>query len=137
MHHKMIGFALITIAASAAAIAQSRSADWVGIWHANAGGRPTSMLTLATDTGHLGGTLVLDMIGDERGQPRVIASEPHVLLDPLVAGSTLTFQVKMQRSDGKSVVASFLVTRTAADKATIHCVNCGADAPVVDLVKGL
>jgi hypothetical protein len=43
----------------------------------------------------------------------------------------------MQKPQGSSFVASFEVKRTATDKATIHCVNCGADAPVVDLVKDL
>jgi hypothetical protein len=45
--------------------------------------------------------------------------------------------VKMRRPDGANVTANFEVKRTAADTATIHCVNCGAEAPVVELVKGL
>jgi hypothetical protein len=137
MNRKALGIALLTIALGAAATAQTVSDGWVGIWHANVGDKPTAFLTLATDTGRLGGTFVLDMIGDEAGQPQVIAREPHVLLRPSVAGGTLTFQVKMKRTDGRTVTASFEVKRTAADKATIHCTTCGADAPVVELTKGL
>jgi hypothetical protein len=131
-------FALAAIAACAAAAAQTTAGeDWVGIWHANVAGQPTGTLTLATDTGELGGTIVLDIVSDRSGTPEVIASEPHVLLNPLTAGNTVTFQIKMHRTDGATVVASFEVKRTAPDKATIHCVSCGADAPVVELVKGL
>jgi hypothetical protein len=131
-------FALAAIAACTAGAAQTTAGeDWVGIWHANVAGQPTGILTLATDTGALGGTVVLDMVSDRSGTPKVIASEPHVLLNPLAAGNTLMFQVKMHRPDGAIVVASFEVKRTAPDKATIHCVSCGADAPVVELVKGL
>ena len=78
-----------------------------------------------------------DMVNGKGGTSHVIASEPHVLLNPLAAGNTLTFQVKVHRPDGAIVVTNFEVKRTAPDKATIHCVSCGADAPVVELVKGL
>jgi hypothetical protein len=130
--------ALAAIVACAAAVAQTTAGEnWVGIWHANVAGQPTGTLTLATDTGELGGTVVLDMVNGKGGTSHVIASEPHVLLNPLAAGNTLTFQVKVHRPDGAIVVTNFEVKRTAPDKATIHCVSCGADAPVVELVKGL
>jgi hypothetical protein len=130
--------ALVAIATGTAAVAQTPAVqNWEGIWHANVGGQPASTLTLATDTGRLGGTFVLDMIGDKDGQPHVIASEPHVLLNPLVAGDTLTFDVKMRRPDGVNAQISFEVKRTGTDKATIRCVNCGAGAPVVEVVKEL
>ncbi len=137
MNRKPFVLAVLTIALCVTMRAQTANENWVGIWHANAGGQPTGTLTLATDTGALGGTVVLDILCCEGETPHVIASEPHVLLDPAVAGNTLTFQVKMRRPDGGSVVASFEVKRTAADKATIHCTTCGSDAPVVELVKGL
>ena len=130
--------AVLAIALCATAKAQTAASEgWVGIWHAHVGGQPTGALTLATDTGDLGGTLVLDMVSDKSGTPKVIESEPHVLMNPVADSDTLTFQVKMQRPKGSSFVASFEVKRTATDKATIHCVNCGADAPVVDLVRDL
>ncbi|MGA2910029.1 MAG: hypothetical protein ABSE36_20225 [Terracidiphilus sp.] len=130
--------AALAIALCATAKAQTTTNDdWVGIWHAEMGGQPTGTLTLATETGELGGTVVLDMVSDRSGTPKVIASEPHVLMNPVADRNRLTFQVKMQRPQGSGFVASFEVKRTATDKATIHCVNCGADAPVVELVKGL
>jgi hypothetical protein len=132
----IVTIVLSVIFASAALEAQTVNSGWVGVWHANAGGLPASTLTLANDTGQLGGTFVLDMIGDEGG-PHIIASEPHVLLNPLVAGGTLTFNVKTHRPDGLNAVLSFEVKPTGADKATIHCTNCGAGAPVVELVRGL
>ncbi|MGO9326169.1 MAG: hypothetical protein ACLP07_16560 [Terracidiphilus sp.] len=138
MNCRGIKVAVLAIVLCSTAKAQTTTnEDWVGIWHANAGGQPTGTLTLATDTGELGGTVVLDMVSDRSGTPKVIASEPHVLMNPIADSNTLTFQVKMQKPQGSSFVASFEVKRTATDKATIHCVNCGADAPVVELVKGL
>ncbi len=138
MNCRGIKVAVLAIALCATARAQTTASEgWVGIWHANVGGQPTGTLTLATDTGELGGTIVLDMVSDRSGTPKVIESEPHVLMNPIADSNTLTFQVKMQRPQGSSFLASFEVKRTATDKATIHCVNCGADAPVVDLVKDL
>jgi hypothetical protein len=128
---------VFAVAACTQVIAQTTSnQDWVGIWNANADGQLTSTLTLATDAGELGGTVVLDILCCEGEPPHVIARDPHVLLNPAVAGSTLTFQVKMQRPNRAIVIASFEVKRTAADRATIHCISCGADAPLVELVKG-
>ncbi|MGA3101613.1 MAG: hypothetical protein ABSD61_07110 [Terracidiphilus sp.] len=138
MNCRGIKVAVLAIALCATARAQTTASEgWVGIWHANVGGQPTGTLTLATDTGELGGTIVLDMVNDRSGTPKVIESEPHVLMNPVADSNTLTFQVKMQRPQGSSFLASFEVKRTATDKATIHCVNCGADAPVVDLVRDL
>jgi hypothetical protein len=110
--------------------------EWVGIWHAELGGQPTGNLTLATDTGELGGTIVLDVVSGDGGTPHVIASEPHVLMDPSLEGKTLSFEVKAGRRDGSVVLAHFVVTLIEADRATIHCTNCGADAPLVQLVRG-
>lgn len=114
----------------------SSYSQFVGIWHADLDGQPTGTLTLATDTGELGGTVVLDMVSDRSGTPRVIASEPHVLMNPRVSGNTLSFQVKMKRPDGAILVPTFTVTLTSLGKAGIHCVTCGAKAPVAELTKG-
>jgi len=60
--------ALAAIVACAAAVAQTTAGEnWVGIWHANVAGQPTGTLTLATDTGELGGTVVLDMVNGKGG----------------------------------------------------------------------
>jgi hypothetical protein len=127
--------ALTAMAAGAFAVAQAPGKqDWVGIWQANVGGKPSGTLTLAADTGELGGTLVLDMVSDEGGTPHVIASEPHVLMQPRVDGNVLSFGVKTKRTDA-AALANFTVTLVSPGKANIHCTNCGADAPVVELSK--
>lgn len=129
-------FCALIVATSTLAAQSAPTDDWVGIWHADVEGLPTSTLTLATDTGALGGTFVLDIIDREGGKIHVIAIEPHVLMNPQVDGNTLSFDVKMRMRNGSIVTGSFKVTLTAADKATIHCISCGNDAPVVELVKG-
>jgi len=128
--------ALITIAVCTLANAQTANDAWVGIWYAHVIGQPTGTLTLATDTGELGGTVVLDIISGKGGTPHVIASEPHVLMNPHVDGNVLSFQVKTKRSDA-TFLADFTVTLVAPGKANLHCTNCGASAPVIELTKDL
>jgi hypothetical protein len=137
MKHRIGAIALTLVAMCASATAQtaSNSGSWIGIWHADAEGLPTGTMTLAEDTGTLGGTMVLDIIQREDGQPRVVAQEPHVLLHPQVDGNRLLFDVRMQKRDGSVHVASFVVTRESDAKASLHCVNCGPDAPVVEMAK--
>jgi hypothetical protein len=137
MKRTMLIPALMLTAACASAAQTATVEDWVGIWHANVDGQPTSTLTLATDTGKLGGTVVLDMVSDRSGTPQVIASWPHVLINPHVDGNTLTFQVRITEMNRPNPVATFEVTLTPEGKARIHCTTCGADAPVVELTKGL
>ena len=135
MKQALLALALGSIVAFASGTAQPATTDdWVGIWHTDVGGLPSGTLTLATDTGQLGGTVVLDIISREDGKPHVIASEPHVLVSPHVDGNTLWFDVKMRRLNGSVVSATFNVTRTAPDRMTLHCINCG-NAPVVQLIK--
>ena len=104
------------------------------MWHAELDGQPGTTLTLADDTGELGGTLVMNMVSREGGQPHVIAADAHVLVDPRVNGNTLTFRVK--RFHGTDQTAQFSVVLTGDGKAKTRCLTCGADAPVVELVKG-
>jgi hypothetical protein len=137
MKHTMLLLTLTAVSACSMTAAQTAANfDWTGVWHANAAGLPTDALTLATDTGALGGTVVLDMVSHEGGTPHVIESEPHVLMNLEADGSKLSFQVKMKRPGGSIVVASFTVTSTSADKANIHCTSCGSGAPVVELIRG-
>ncbi len=137
MKHTMLTLALLTVSACSMAAAQTApNFDWTGIWHAHAGDLPTDTLTLATDTGALGGTVVLDMVSHKGQTPYVIASEPHVLMNLQAHGNKLNFQVKMKPPSGSIVVASFTVTSTSADKANVHCTSCGPDAPIVELVRG-
>jgi hypothetical protein len=136
MNQKIFAIAFLAGALACAASAQPAvTSQWVGIWHANMNGLPTSTLTLAADSGDLGGTVVLDMVSDEGGAPHVIESEPHVLMNPHVDGDTLSFHVKMQKPDGSVVRRDFTATLTSPGNANFHCVNCGADAPTVHLVK--
>lgn len=136
MKSRLFIFLLISIAASAQAVAQSpANRAWVGIWHAHADGQPTDTLTLATDTGELGGTIVLDMIRDEAGTPDVIARDPHLLMNPHLNGNTLSFRVRMTMRDGRAVIRNFAVTLTSPGKANIHCINCGPRAPAVPMTR--
>jgi hypothetical protein len=136
MNRKIFSIAFLLSALACAASAQSSaSSQWIGIWHASFDGLPTDTLTLAADTGELGGTVVLDMVSDQGGAPHVIESEPHLLMNPHVDGDTLSFHVKMQKPDGSIVMRNFTATLTSPGNANFHCVNCGADAPVVHLVK--
>jgi hypothetical protein len=132
------GIFFLTIAAMTAGVygrAQSPSnADWAGIWNAHMDGLSTGTLTLATDTGELAGTVILDIISRDGGKAHVIAEDPHVLVGPRVDNGTLSFQVKITRPDGQVALVRFQVTRTAVDKASMHCTDCG-DAPIVELVK--
>jgi hypothetical protein len=116
------------------AAAQSNSnSGWVGVWQGELDGQPSVILTLAEDTGTLGGTLVLNIINREDGRARVIASEPHVLVRPSLEEHTLSFQ--LNRIDESSNMMDFTVTLTAHGTANIHCLNCGEDAPVVEMRK--
>lgn len=136
MKHKMV--IAIVIAAAVCVMATSQSPakqNWVGIWRAHVDGLPTDTLALATDTGALGGTIVLDMVSQERGRPHVIASEAHVLLHPRVKGNMLSFQIKMTRPDGRTALRSFTVTRTSPENANIHCASCGPSTPEVELTR--
>lgn len=131
----VIALALVALCASATAQTASNNDFWVGIWHADAFGMPTGTMTLAADTGTLGGTLVLDIIQDKDGGPHVVEQEAHVLVHPQVDGRRLSFDVRMQKRDGSVKVASFVVQLNSDGKASLHCANCGSDAPVVDMAR--
>ncbi|HEX4758750.1 MAG TPA: hypothetical protein VH308_12235 [Terracidiphilus sp.] len=105
---------------------------WAGVWQGELDGHPSVVLTLANDTGQLGGTVVLNIIQKENGDAREVAKEPHVLMNPSVDGEILAFQCR--KLDGGFL--DFTVKLTGADEANIHCSNCGAEAPTVDLVRG-
>jgi hypothetical protein len=111
----------------------TRPAQWAGVWQGELDGLPSVTLTLANDTGQLGGTLVLNIIEKEDGGARIKAREPHVLVHPQLDGNTLSFGVR--KIDGSSDLLNFTVALTPEGKARIHCTNCGADAPVVDMSR--
>ena len=131
---KMRAFAFLGAAFLFAAASQSQSAiqvSWLGVWQGELDGQPSAILTLADDTGGLGGTLVLNLIKNKGGQARIAAVEPHVLLNPRSDGDDLAFQCRKPNGG----VLNFSVKLVAANKATIHCLNCGPDAPTVEIVR--
>ena len=116
-----------------AAVQSNQDAAWVGTWHAELDGQPSAVLTLAEDNGALEGTLVLNGISRGGGQPHIAVRETHVLMHPRLDGRTLSFQVK--RIKASSPLMSFTVDLTAQGSARLHCLNCGEDAPVVEMAK--
>jgi hypothetical protein len=128
----IIAVACVAIAAACAALAEPPDrAQWVGVWQGKLDELPSVTLTLAQDTGELEGTLVLNIIEKQEGQARIAAIEPYVLVHPQVDGNNLNFAVK--KIDGSSDLLNFTVALTPEGKARIHCTNCGADAPIVDM----
>jgi len=112
--------------------AQSVS-SWVGVWQGELDGVPSVVLTLARDGGKLEGTLVLNMITREGGAPRIVAHEVHVLLRTRTQGDSLAFQV--ERIDRSAAPMDFTVQLTSETSARIHCLNCGDDAPTVEITR--
>ncbi len=124
---------ILLIGASAFASGMRNDAAWVGVWHAELDGQPGVTLTLGDDMGDLGGTVVLNMVSREGGQPHVLASESHVLVHPRLDGDILSFQVKRRGISGDW--AKFTLSLGADGKAQLHCLTCGAGAPVVELQR--
>jgi hypothetical protein len=116
------------------AFARAQAVDkaWLGVWHSLLDGQPGVTVTLADDSGQIGGTVVLNIVTRVDGESRVIASEPHVLVSPHLNDKTLTFELK--RPDGSNRVMDFTMVLKAEGAATIHCTNCDG-APVVVLAK--
>ena len=124
----------LMLAASVSAVAQSAGKEsWIGVWQGERDGLPSVTLTLADDNGELGGTVVLNVFGNDNGEARVVASEPHVLVHPRLDGNTFSFQAR--RIDHSAELMNFAVVLGQSGKAQIHCVNCGPVAPFVELLK--
>jgi len=123
---------ILLASASVFAAGLKSDAAWVGVWHGELDGQPGVLLTLADDAGELGGTFVMNMVSREGGEPHVIASEPHLMGHPTLAGNSLTFKVTQNR-DGRELNMKMMLTEDG--KAEIQCLNCGADAPVAELQK--
>lgn len=123
----------ILIAAATIAAESTSPSDWIGVWQGDLDGQPSVVLTLARDNGSLEGTLVLNIISRDGGQPHIIAHESHVLMQPHVDGARLSFRLK--RIDGSPQIMDFSVELTSPHLAKIHCLNCGDDAPVVEIAR--
>lgn len=122
----------LLIAAATFAI-QPTPSDWVGVWQGELDGIPSVVLTLAADDGALQGTLVLNGINNDGGTPHIAVRETHVILHAALNGNSLSFAVKGLR--GSSTTMNFTVEQTSGESAKLHCLNCGADAPIVEMTK--
>lgn len=120
---------VLALACAAEAVGNAR---WVGVWQGELDGQPGVTLTLADDAGELGGTIVLNMVSRQGGQPHVIWSEPHVLVHPRVDGDVLAFHVKRTR-DGRDLES--IATLEPDQTLRLRCTNCGTDSPSTELVK--
>ena len=134
MKMRMWGVVCVVILAAGLAAEQSdKDAAWVGSWQAELDGQPSAVLTLAEDNGALEGTLVLNGISRDGGQPHIAVRETHALMHPRLEGRTLSFQVK--RINASSPLMNFTVDLTTQGSARLHCLNCGEDVPVVEMTR--
>ena len=118
---------------STAALAQTTGASsWVGIWQGELEGLPSVILTLGDDSGTIQGTLVLNGINRE-GSLHIAVHEVHALLHPTENGATLSFAVKGLRGSDKTM--NFTVEQKSEHTAQIHCLDCGDNAPTVELTR--
>ena len=124
------GSMLLTLIGAAPA-QSSHNSPWTGVWRGELDGQPGVILTLADDTGDMGGTVVFNMVSRNEGTPRVIGSDVHVVLNPHITGNILSFHVKHLKDHRELQVA---VTLEGDGKANLKCLNCGPDAPVAGLV---
>jgi len=123
----------LLIAVTNMATQTSSPSNWVGVWQGELDGIPSVVLTLGEDGGTLQGTIVLNGINHDGGTPHIAVREAHVLLLPSVRGTTLSFEVK--RVQGSSAKMDFTVEQTSNASANLHCLNCGNDAPIVEMTK--
>lgn len=126
---RKIAIALACAVLAAAPALHAETVDPLGIWRAMLDGVPGTILTLADDSGGIGGTLVLCGLNPETG--KVAVMEAHTLVHPKLEGNTLTFEVRRPDTN----MMRFTVEFKLGQKADIHCTSCGDDAPIAELVK--
>lgn len=112
-------------------MAQSTKAVPLGVWQGTLDGLPGVTLTLADDTGEIGGSVVFYGVDGEAR--RIVVIEPHTLLRPKFEGNTLLFQMKFDRA--RSGFATVKVVFTSDTKAQVKCLDCGPDSLTAELVK--
>ncbi|KAA6464628.1 hypothetical protein DYQ86_01285 [Acidobacteria bacterium AB60] len=105
------------------------SNPWVGLWQDQ---QPGVLLTLGDDNGQLAGGIVFNIVAHNGGQTYLAGRDAHAILTPRVDGDTLSFQV-IRRPDSRKL--DITVRMTADGKATLHCRNCGPDAPTVEIIR--
>lgn len=129
---------LLVSALCAARPASSQTNDqinnqWIGVWQGTFDDQPGVVLTIANDTGTIGGTLVLNIITrNESGESQIAFRDPHVLVSPQIKDGILSFEVKRK---SPNTPADFTVTLLPSGNAQIHCSNCGSDAPAVEMTR--
>ena len=123
---------LLAAALSALAASPKGNAAWVGVWNGELDGQPSVKLTLADDTGELGGTVVFNLIKKENGNARVAGSDAHLLVHPRLDGASLSFRV-VRGSDSRELEMTMMLESDG--KAQLRCLNCGADTPVAELTR--
>ena len=111
--------------------AQSPKLSPLGVWQGTLDGVPGVTLTLANDSGEIGGTVVFNAINGDAH--KIVFIEPHTLLHPKLEGNTLTFQIKF--GGDRTSLARVTVTFNADNKAQLHCLDCGPDSPTTELIR--
>ena len=89
---KNLALASIAFIAALPLAAQPSQAPFRGVWQGTLDGLPGVTLTLANDTGELGGTVVF--YGINGAEHKVVIIQPHMLLNPQLEGNTLNFRIK-------------------------------------------
>jgi hypothetical protein len=72
----------------------ARHERWIGVWQGKLEGLPGVTLTLADDTGELGGTIVFNVVDSMHS--RVVASASQVLMHPRVVAPGSCIGLKPQ-----------------------------------------
>jgi hypothetical protein len=127
---KNLALAFIAFVASLPLVAQSPQNSLRGVWRGTLDGLPGVTLTLASDTGQLGGTVVF--YGVDGNAHKIVVIQPHLLLDPKLEGNTLNFQIKF---GGDRTGLARVTVVFNGDKAQLHCLDCGADSPITELTR--
>ena len=89
---KNMALASIAFVATLPLIAQAPQSSLRGVWRGTLDGLPGVTLTLANDTGELGGTVVF--YGVNGAEHKIVIIQPHMLLNPQLEGNTLNFRIK-------------------------------------------
>lgn len=112
-------------------VAQSTKTIPLGVWRGSLDGLPGVTLTLADDSGEIGGTVVFYGINGE--SRRIVVIEPHILLHPKLEGNTLSFQVKL--GGDRTGLATVKVIFNTDTIAQLRCLDCGSDSPTTELTR--
>src|ERR1700734_3701683 len=112
MKHKF--FFLAPLLATVAFAQSGGDATWIGVWQGTLDGQPSVTLTLAEDSGDLGGTIFLNVIPREGGKTHVVRTEPHTLVHPRLDANKLSFD--LNRPDKSGDPMNFTVALTPDGK---------------------